>query len=98
MNNTTQNDMNNASRTTSADIGDVERNILLAFYSTVLVLTVLGNTLVCVAIYVDLRLRSPTNWFIASLAVSDLFYGLASLPFRIAMMLRGMPNVAVCSV
>ena len=91
--------MNNTSQTTSgAAIGDVERNILVAFYSTVLVLTVLGNTLVCVAIYVDLRLRSPTNWFIASLAVSDLFYGLASLPFRIAMMLRGMPNAAVCSV
>ena len=91
--------MNNTSQTTSgAAIGDVERNILVAFYFTVLVLTVLGNTLVCVAIYVDLRLRSPTNWFIASLAVSDLFYGIASLPFRIAMMLRGLPNAAVCSV
>ena len=98
MNNTTQNDMNNASQTTSDDLGDVERNIFLAFYSTVLVLTVLGNTLVCVAIYVDLRLRSPTNWFIASLAVSDLFYGLAGLPFRIASMLRVMPNTAVCSL
>lgn len=61
-----------------------ERQFLIAFYCIVFLSTVAGNSLVCAAIYVDRRLRSHTNWFIASLAVSDLLYACVSLPFRIA--------------
>ena len=65
--------------------GDIlESQLLVTFYCIVLLVTVAGNSLVCAAIYVDRRLRSHTNWFIASLAVSDLLYGCVSLPFRIA--------------
>lgn len=56
----------------------------LVYYVVLLVMTVGGNTLVCLAIYLDRRLRSSTNWFVASLAVADLLYGLIGLPFRIA--------------
>jgi len=75
----------------------LEQQLFLAYYVILIVFTVAGNTLVCGAIYLDVRLRSPTNWFIASLAVSDLFYGLAGLPFRIASNVTPMTNAAVCS-
>ncbi|EDO49367.1 predicted protein, partial [Nematostella vectensis] len=53
------------------------------YYTLLLVSTVAGNSLVCLAICLDHRLRNSTNWFIASLAVADLLYGLIGLPFRI---------------
>lgn len=43
--------------------------------------TVLGNLLVCVTIYVQRRLRNSTNYFIFSLALSDLLLGILVLPF-----------------
>lgn len=75
---------NNTNVTASATVSSVKTHLFLAYYAVVLVTTVAGNTLVCLAIYLDRRLRSSTNWFVASLAVSDLLYGLAGLPFRIA--------------
>ena len=43
--------------------------------------TVLGNLLVCVTICVQRRLRNTTNYFIFSLALSDLLLGILVLPF-----------------
>lgn len=95
MNNTTTNGTVN----NTVGISDPSKHpLFLAYYVVLVVLTVAGNTLVCVAIYVDERLRSPTNWFIASLAVSDLFYGLAGLPFRIASQVTSITSAEVCSV
>lgn len=77
--------MENTTNTTSSlTTNTVKMQLFLAYYAVLLITTVLGNTLVCLAIYLDRRLRSSTNWFVASLAVSDLLYGLAGLPFRIA--------------
>ncbi|XP_020913059.1 5-hydroxytryptamine receptor 1 [Exaiptasia diaphana] len=75
---------NNTNSTNNLPVNTVKTQLFLAYYAVLLVTTVLGNTLVCLAIYLDRRLRSSTNWFVASLAVSDLLYGLVGLPFRIA--------------
>ena len=63
-----------------------------------MIVTILGNSLVCIAIYVDRRLHSPTNWFIASLAVSDLLYASAGLPFRILSRITIIQYVWICKV
>ncbi|XP_064631263.1 alpha-2C adrenergic receptor-like [Lineus longissimus] len=50
---------------------------------------VFGNTLVCIAIATDRNLKSVQNWFIASLAISDLLLGLLVMPLSLANELMG---------
>ena len=59
------------------------------FNTIVMILTVVGNILVCFSVYYFPRLRRPTNYLIVSLAVSDLLVGLLSLPFRISQTVNG---------
>ncbi|XP_068694828.1 histamine H2 receptor-like [Montipora foliosa] len=54
-----------------------------AFLILIMIVTFLGNFLVCLTVYLHRRLRSVTNYFIVSLAVSDLLVSVTSLPFRI---------------
>lgn len=54
------------------------------FVAIVMVLTIVGNSLVCFSVYYFPRLRRPTNFLIVSLAVADLLVGSLSLPFRLA--------------
>ena len=62
---------------------------MLIVYTIFLVLimaaTIFGNALVITAVYLSYRLRRMTNFFIISLAVSDLLVGLGHLPLRIDM-------------
>ena len=59
------------------------------FNTLILLLTLVGNSLVCFSVYYFPRLRKPTNYLIVSLAVSDLLVGAFSLPFRIAQTVNG---------
>lgn len=64
--------------------------ILLAFFITcIMILIVVGNLLVCIAISTEKSLKTVQNWFIASLAVSDLLLGLVIMPFSLAYELMG---------
>lgn len=64
--------------------------ILLAFLITcIMILIVVGNLLVCIAISTEKSLKTVQNWFIASLAVSDLLLGLVIMPFSLAYELMG---------
>uniref|UniRef100_A0A7E4V7Y9 G_PROTEIN_RECEP_F1_2 domain-containing protein n=1 Tax=Panagrellus redivivus TaxID=6233 RepID=A0A7E4V7Y9_PANRE len=42
-----------------------------------------GNFLVCVAVYKYKSLQTPTNYLLFSLAIADLFIGVAVMPFSI---------------
>ncbi|KAM5168943.1 histamine H2 receptor [Callospermophilus lateralis] len=56
--------------------------VTLSMVLAVLILvTVAGNVVVCLAVGLNRRLRSLTNCFIVSLAVTDLLLGLLVLPF-----------------
>jgi len=68
--------------TTTTDTGDEWLHVTVATVAVtaVIVTIVLGNTLVIVAIAADRRLKGVQNWFIASLAVSDLLVGVFITP------------------
>lgn len=45
---------------------------------------VVGNSLVCVAVYVERQLRNTTNYFLVSLSIADLIVCLVVMPCSIA--------------
>ncbi|XP_012517910.1 PREDICTED: histamine H2 receptor isoform X2 [Propithecus coquereli] len=56
--------------------------ITISVVLTVLILiTIAGNVVVCLAVGLNRRLRNLTNCFIVSLAITDLLLGLLVLPF-----------------
>ncbi|XP_029029493.1 histamine receptor H2b [Betta splendens] len=52
-------------------------------------LTIGGNVMVCLAVWLSRRLRRVANCFVVSLAVTDLLLGLLVLPLSAAVELRG---------
>lgn len=59
-----------------------------SFLVLVMLLTIFGNSLVCYSVVSYYRLRSPTNYFVVSLAVSDFLVGVVILPFRLTQTLN----------
>ncbi|XP_071773403.2 histamine receptor H2a [Centroberyx gerrardi] len=55
--------------------------VLAVSVSLLILLTIGGNVLVCLAVCASRRLRCLTNCFIVSLAVTDLLLGILVLPF-----------------
>ena len=66
----------------------VEASICLAIN----IASVIGNVLVCLAVYKNPKLRSTTNLYVIALAVSDLLCATMSMPFASAVLITGRWN------
>lgn len=53
------------------------------------VCTAAGNVLVCLAIYLERRLQNVTNYFLMSLAITDLLVAVLVMPVGILTLVRG---------
>lgn len=63
--------------------------IITVIITVAMIVVVVGNMLVIIAIATEKALKNITNWFIASLAVSDFLLGLVIMPFSLANLLMG---------
>ena len=52
-------------------------------------LSFLGNLLICYAVYRNPRLRSPSNYYIISLALTDILQASCAMPFSVAYLATG---------
>lgn len=82
-------DETRTSLTTNED--DVNKlNNWWAMLATILVLgTAAGNILVCLAISLERRLQNVTNYFLMSLAITDLMVAILVMPLGILTLVRG---------
>jgi len=62
----------------------------------IVIATAFGNILLCVAVMSDRRLQNMTNYFLASLAVSDLLVAVVVMPLAVVVQIYG--NVRLLSV
>ncbi|XP_054628229.1 adenosine A2a receptor a isoform X1 [Dunckerocampus dactyliophorus] len=63
----------------------------IALELLIAVFSVLGNVLVCWAVFLNSNLQSHTNFFVVSLAVADIAVGVLAIPFAIVI------SVGFCS-
>lgn len=91
-------DGNNTTRTNVTVVGvetpgppvfdKIFRILIVCIIIIVIVTAICGNILVCLAILLNKRLRKTTNYFIFSLAISDLMTAFFSMPFDVESLLN----------
>lgn len=57
--------------------------LLGVILTSLVLITIVGNILVCLSVVLVRKLRKPQNYLLVSLAVADLFVALFVMPFAI---------------
>lgn len=71
------------------DFGRPEKILIGVMLAVITAVTVMGNTLVVIAVCVVKKLRQPSNYLLVSLAVADLSVAIVVMPFVIVTDLTG---------
>ncbi|CAI9587860.1 unnamed protein product [Staurois parvus] len=58
--------------------------IYIVLEVVIAILAILGNVLVCWAVYINSNLQNATNYFVVSLAAADIAVGVLAIPFAIS--------------
>ncbi|KAJ8409942.1 hypothetical protein AAFF_G00209830, partial [Aldrovandia affinis] len=76
------------------------QSVRILLYSLIFLLSVFGNLLIIVVLMVNKRMRTVTNSFLMSLAVSDLMMAVFCMPFNLIPNLLGdfIFGVAMCKI
>ncbi|ESO82721.1 hypothetical protein LOTGIDRAFT_108926 [Lottia gigantea] len=74
--------------------------VIAVIIGCLIVATVVGNSLVCIAVGIVKRLQSPSNFLIVSLAVADLLVALLVMPFAMLLDIKAswLMGDVVCDV
>ncbi|XP_022237965.1 probable muscarinic acetylcholine receptor gar-2 [Limulus polyphemus] len=72
-----------------AELSELPRNWAGLVTIVIIVSTIVGNSLVCVAISKERRLQNMTNYFLMSLAVTDLMVALLVMPVATVILMEG---------
>ncbi|XP_017291633.1 cholecystokinin receptor type A [Kryptolebias marmoratus] len=72
-----------SSQELSAEPQDINQTVRIILYSLIFLLSVLGNSLIIAVLVRNRRMRTVTNLFLLSLAVSDLMVSLVCIPFTL---------------
>ncbi|XP_071745873.1 muscarinic acetylcholine receptor M2 isoform X2 [Lepeophtheirus salmonis] len=72
-----------------APFGTALTVLIAIFLAICIVITTFGNLLVLVSFVVERQIRQPPNFFIASLAITDVLIGTVSMPFYTIYVLVG---------
>lgn len=67
----------------------VQAILIALVLGSIIVGTVIGNILVCVAVFLVRKLRKPCNYLLVSLAVSDLCVALLVMPMALLYEISG---------
>lgn len=84
--------------TSPSSYPELELAIRVTLYAVIFLMSVGGNVLIIVVLGLSRRLRTVTNAFLLSLAVSDLLLAVACMPFTLLPNLMGtfVFGTAVC--
>lgn len=66
-----------------------QKTCLVVFFTTLIIITILGNTLVILSVITTRRLRTVTNCFVMSLAVADWMVGIFVMPPAVLLYVYG---------